>query len=325
MVEVIFSRFSLATHGPLLSGLVLAGVWSMGLPDSAQASPLPGQPFPTVPLEVPKPTKDDPSFLAFASWTQKYRQAAKEKRTALEAEGIALAQKRRAALLQLIQNDPQHALEWAIAPKVRAALPAAVQRWLETRLSGCGDFNVLASFGGPTKRTLISRYAVFGDKPYKAFVYGRMRGLTTKYNIPLHGIALDNLLALHESPVRVLEAGETVQESAKIGNPDKKCPLCGIEIKDPMVAAQIGATYYFFDSPEHLQRVAAKLVEKQTPIGPKAGSFCDEPLDALIEEIKEDDAKTNPGIGFGNNGAPAGDFVPRVAPEAGDLPGALQP
>lgn len=46
---------------------------------------------------------------------------------------------------------------------------------------------------------------------FKAFVYGRRLGQTTKYDLPVHGVALEGRLALHSSPVRQLEPGEVRQ------------------------------------------------------------------------------------------------------------------
>ena len=43
---------------------------------------------------------------------------------------------------------------------------------------------------------------------FRAFVYGRRLAQTTKYDLPIHGVAVDGKLALHSSPVRQLEPGE---------------------------------------------------------------------------------------------------------------------
>lgn len=179
---------------------------------------------------------------------------------------------------------------------------------------------------------MVMRNVTINDKIYKAYVYGWRRDLTTKYNIPIQGMAVDNLLAFDESPARVLEAGETIPTGAKIGNPDHKCPLCGAavalgtsaapaqgvslgltpdtlsEVATKPVIAQVGNIYYFFDTVAHLHRVTMAMREQESRIGPKIGSNCDEPLASLIEEIKNEDKRDGdalPGVRAGNNGVPA--------------------
>jgi hypothetical protein len=168
--------------------------------------------------------------------------------------------------------------------------------------------------------TTLRRYVILDEKTYNAYVYGWRLGLTTKYNVPLQGVAIDNLLAVDSNPARMLEEGETLPTGSKIGNPDRKCPLCAgvahienrqasaLPTKDSAgLMVQIGNTYYFFDSREHLHQVVEKLIKTQLVIGPRAGSTCDAPLSELIEQIKQDEL-LKAGIGAGNNGVAAGDF-----------------
>lgn len=278
--------------------------------------------------------KDDPIFLSFAAWIQKYRLAMENKKPELVAEGLSLAKARRAALLELIKNNPQRALSWAISQENRAVLPVDILAQLETRVAGCGTYNVLITntmaptrnsqpnisvaptnsnqtSNEPPKERMVStimRYSAINGKVFQVYVYGWRKSLTTKYNIPLQGIAVDNLLAIDVNPARVLEAGEKVPEGAKIGNPDKKCPLCGADFKENGgVVAQIGSIYYYFDSLAHLRQIAEKLIESEQVIGPEIGSSCDEPLSSVLDKIKNDEL-SKAGLGAGNNGVPTGNF-----------------
>ena len=306
-------------------------------PSSAPLLPFGGAA--NVPLQQP----DNPVFLAFAAWIQKYRLANNDQKANLLNEGVALAKTRRAALQELIKSNPKRALEWAISHENRAILPPPVLAQLETRVSGCSQYSVFISMPGLSnspapndplnkntppaglgvgrRRQLLMRYATINRKRYQAFVYGWRRGLLTKENIPLQGVAVDDLLAIAENPARILEEGEMVPVNAVIGNPDRKCPLCGAHYpakKEPAtdvdkqpVIAQLGNIYYYFDSQAHLRQVEARLIRKLSVIGPQPGSACDEPLDVVIQEIKEEIEKagaSKTGIGAGNNGAPAGDF-----------------
>ena len=279
---------------------------------------------------APAPPPDNPVFLDFAAWIQKYRLASQTQKINLVAEGLELAKKRRSALADLIQTNPKRAIEWAISSDNRALLPSEVQAQLEMPLIGCGEYAVLIAYSRPnpspkttpgqgqnsapkTSGNLLSppvgsstliRRAIFNRETiYKAYVYGWRRGLTTKYNIPLHGITLDDLFAIDDNPARVLKKGELVPNGANIGNPDKKCPLCNADFSENTgVTAQIGDTFYFFDSQEHLQKVVEALIQAQLVIGPKFGG-CDEPLVELIKQAKQRDLSKT-GISAGHNAAP---------------------
>lgn len=279
-------------------------VWLAGAAHAIPPLASPGAPPPAVAPPAVAPTTSDAVFLNFAAWVQTYRTTPENRKAALEAEGVALAQQRRQMMLALFDSDPERAMKWAMPWSTRALLPPAVAQLLEVPVAGCGAFNVLAArMVDPQSgalRVQIMRHAVVNGKIYKARVYGRKRGLTTKYNISQHGIAFDNVLLLHESPVRVLEPREAVPAGAKWGNADRKCPLCGKPAGgaasgaaggEMAVIAQIGNTYYAFDSAEHVQRVAAQLEKMEAVVGPEEGSVCDEPLDKVIAAIKREDGK----------------------------------
>src|SRR5256885_4920135 len=69
---------------------------------------------------------DLPEFALFAEWANRFHDAkTADAKTALEPEGVALAQARRDALAELIQSDPERALELAVPYRVRQALPTA--------------------------------------------------------------------------------------------------------------------------------------------------------------------------------------------------------
>ena len=297
--------------------------------------------------------KDDPIFLQFAAWIQKYRLASAENKPNLLNDGLTLAKMRRAALAALIKNNPKRALDWAISSENRAILPAEIVAQLETRITGCGAFAVtmtntprgsslnpsngaatnqkpgaLADIltGGQIERSL-TRHLVFQQKSYDAYVFGWRRSLNSKYNIPFNGITIDRAIALDINPARVLEKGELPPAGAKIGNADHKCLMCGADfhanddkttpldsredstqnIQSAGLIAQLGNTYYFFDSREHFKQVAEKIIETELQNGPVAKPACDESLTELIEQIKQDQF-FKAGKGAGNNGLPTGGF-----------------
>src|SRR5213075_49677 len=139
-------------------------------------------------------------------------------KVSLEREGIELAKKRREAFAELIRKDPKQALELAAPERVRRALPPAIAGLLEERVSGRGSLEVLAALAEPGKESQVTpvfRTSTIGNKTYEAFVYGRREGEPTRRNAVLQGIAVGNLLAVHDDPVRVLEPEEAADYKAK--------------------------------------------------------------------------------------------------------------
>ncbi len=231
-------------------------------------------------------------FTDFAAWTEKYLQftapagEAEEAalkppeaatvepalKLALEQEGVALATERRQALKQLIIANPQRALDFAMARSVRGLLPQAVTGQLEELISARGEFLVLAvSQIDPVTGALKSRLrrdVIIAGKAYHAYVYGRRLGVTTKRKMALHGIAVDNYLAVQESPVRLLEPGERPVPAAPVGNPDKRCPICGQDAAQG-VLADVGGTILYFDTGAHLKAFTNKMREQENIVDPQ--------------------------------------------------------
>jgi uncharacterized delta-60 repeat protein/M6 family metalloprotease-like protein len=201
------------------------------------------------------------AFAAFRSWSLRYVGAPDASaRAGLESEGLPLARARRIAMKSLIERDPRAALAATVPAAIRTQLPVTVVAELETRFSAVGDYTVLAFDYGPLE--LIRRKQAGlptdhfqstvqwpGSSEYRAFVYGRREGQTTKHAIPLHGILLDGVAAVHESPVRVLEPGE---------------------ISTGELTAEIGGQRLTFPSAEALLSVARKYAAAESGLGPRS-------------------------------------------------------
>ncbi|MGH8021288.1 MAG: MBG domain-containing protein [Opitutaceae bacterium] len=174
-----------------------------------------------------------PTMAAFRDWVSRYQNSSPDVRARLAAEGVALAHARRAEMVALIVDDPRRALELTVPAVVRAALPAGVRAELETRVSGVGDYAILPvepSVAGsadpdPDVHGGHEPWVFLDDDRYIAHVYGRRSSQKTQENASLHGIALDGHLALHESPLRVLEPGEIA--AAPLATRD---PVSGVSI-----------------------------------------------------------------------------------------------
>ncbi len=129
----------------------------------------------------------------------------------IREEGVRLAQERRRALRELIASDPKAALAAAIPWTRRQALPAEIQVEFEDRVAGTGDLEVLCVWrmpgrpgtGAPYRRTFTLEGRVF-----RAYVFGRREVQTTVRGVAIHGVAVDDVLAIAESPLRILEPAE---------------------------------------------------------------------------------------------------------------------
>lgn len=189
----------------------------------------------------------------------------------MEAQGVALARARRAVLAELIRRDPRAALENAVPMVVRRKLPAAVTALLEDRVSGRGELALEAAT--PAPGTTVSeptfRATVIANKEYRAFVYGRREAYATVGSTSMVGIAVDNLFAVAEEPLRVLEAGETPAT-----RPIKSYCMCGVQRPASLdsamsttadnLAVEYGGIVQVACSLEHIQRIAAALLAAET-------------------------------------------------------------
>lgn len=200
---------------------------------------------------------------AFQAWTDLYVQAGDAGKAALAAEGLTLAQQRRAAMVDLIKANPAGALAMMASSSVRAQLPAAVAAQMETRVSGMGNLSVLIfcpnANGDPVPP--MQHWVELNGQSYQAHVFGRRAGQTTKFNIPLQGIVLDGVMALDENPLRQVEAGESATGAPDaLGFGDYASPA--------PVVAEVGGELYRFASPQHLQKVKRELEAAEAGLGP---------------------------------------------------------
>lgn len=153
----------------------------------------------------------EPAFARFHEWTTRYLAAPINDRTALEAEGLVLAQTRRAELKELIVTNPEHALDLAVPLALRQQLPDSVVELLEERLDGRGELALLAALPQPGQEgqhPTSWRTATVGDRTYRAHVYGRRLDEPTRRDVPLHGLAVDQEMAVDDNPLRILESVE---------------------------------------------------------------------------------------------------------------------
>ncbi len=203
-----------------------------------------------------------PPLAAFRDWATEYLATpAGPARAAKETAGLALARARRPAMHALIESNPEAAFAATIPATVRAELPDSIVAELENRFSSRANFTVLAFDYDAAE--IARRHASglsmdpfqytleLGGREVPAFVYGRRTGQTTKQGLPVHGLSLDGIVALHASALRVLEPGE----------PAAGAPAGG-------VSAELAGRVLDFASVDALLRDEARLEAAEAGLGP---------------------------------------------------------
>ena len=211
----------------------------------------------------------------FTAWTSKFTaESDPAARRALVAEGISLAKSRNVALAHLIESDPERAIASAVPASVRTQLPAEIAALVETRVSGTGDLSVMVfdpdRFGrGPSKTV---RTVTLDGKKYEAYVYGRRAYQGTKLGIPMHGIAIGNKLALHESPLRQADTGETAAPG------QIKADLRSSTEKSGSTLVEVAGKYYVTASAEKAMELESRLITAEAGLTPHPVT----PADAVL-------------------------------------------
>ena len=161
------------------------------------------------------------AFDNFAHWAEQFSQS-----SASVVEGERLAWKRREAMLELIQTDPQRAIELSAPFAWRKNLPPEVTKFFEEQLDGRGDFTVAVGTDFAQGSTTVLRKVQLGGKNYQAFVYGRRLTQSCKSAIPLHGIAMEGKMAVASEPLRRLTPAEAAALAKQRRRPLD--PICGV-------------------------------------------------------------------------------------------------
>ena len=154
----------------------------------------------------------EPVFEEFRRWAESFVASG------LDGDrGVELALQRRQEMLDLIDKNPRRALELALPESVRRRLPAGVVALLEQRVEARGDLLVQAETSA-TGGCQISRTTTLRDgRVFEAHTFGRRGAMPTRDDIAIHGVALDNKLALSDLPGRVLEPVEVAARVAAGG------------------------------------------------------------------------------------------------------------
>jgi hypothetical protein len=247
---------------------------SVGRSGDSQGPPI-SQLFLTSDVRWNQPIQEK-AFLEFRDWSERFVNApSASAKAALETEGRELARQRRQEIAALIQADPERALQLAVPFGVRQVLPESIVALLETRVGGRGTLAVLAALpelGQEAQVIPTFRTATLGDAEYKAFVYGRRLGEPTRTDLPLNGIAVGNLLAVSDNPLRVLEPLEAARIKAAVSDPI--CAVSGLSATsvDDEVVADVGGQPVFLCRHSHADELNNRLIAAEGASGPTGAS-----------------------------------------------------
>lgn len=214
----------------------------------------------------------------FADWMQRYLAATKQERTDMAAEGIVLAQARRPAFKKLIVDDPRAAMANAVPMVARQQMPPEVLAHLERRVHETADVEVQAVSPGSDPAEPVARWFTrFGGEELRTYVYGRRSAQNSLYQVPVHGVAVDQVMALAESPLRVLENGEIPPADAVR---EEKCPVSGLttRVEEPAApvtettpAVQVGTTVVYLCEGGHIRVFEEELIAAEGGTGGATG------------------------------------------------------
>ena len=200
---------------------------------------------------------DPEVFNRFDTWVEQYLNG-KFSGDEIIQTGENLASARRTAFKELIRANPRAAIERAVSEEIQSRLPSSVSQFLEKSVEDRGDFNVVAIDGfDPGEDHQITREVVIGSLSYKAYVYGRKSRMTTKRDIPLRGVILDDLIAIDENSIRRLDSTEFAArgvETTKLGK--------------NTIVADAGGELKFFRNSAEFEKVVRDLEAWESRHGP---------------------------------------------------------
>jgi len=169
------------------------------------------------------------------------------------AHGIELARERRAALKQLIKVDPQAALAHAVPYAVRRELPREIVRLLETPVSTTADLVVEIACGLPGGGSRREQWITLADdRRLQVFSYGDRAEALSKHKLSVHGIIIDDVMAMHDNPLREWSSEEAADHGHSVR------------------IAQLGKRLLEIESDEALASARQQLRQSEEMLGPVA-------------------------------------------------------
>ena len=222
----------------------------------SQPEGAPGSTRQTLQALPPLPPTGDVGATAFTAFRAWLARPAAERDL---GEGLALATARAEAMRGLLLSDPRTALSLALSPPERAQLPEDVARHVEQWRDGRGMLHVIGAVD-ETASPGFERFVTFDQDPtvLRAGVFGRREAQPTREHLRLHGVALDGLIALTDSPLRRLFPGE----ASTLPIENARCPVSKKNAEEGL-AFHGGDSLFGFCVPTHADQLAQTLADAE--------------------------------------------------------------
>ncbi len=231
--------------------------------------------IPPVSIERPAMTPSEPSpggsraVDAFADFLRKHPDTRSLSGRELE-EAVALAKDRREWMKKTMVSDPAAALAQALTRSARENLHPELRPYFEEHFNAnAGLFIHPNCDGGATTRVLE-----IDGREFQAHLFGSRSTQASREDAPLHGITLDNLAAVAESPLEKPRAGDEAHIAAwPLGNPDPERDFFnGEPLGENPVEVLAGGKRYRVRADTDLDEINRRLSKLDSFPGPHGGS-----------------------------------------------------
>ncbi|MEI6232080.1 MAG: MBG domain-containing protein [Planctomycetota bacterium] len=210
-------------------------------------------------------TVADVPFVQFSRWADTYIASSESERPALIERGVILAEARRVAMAELIRANPSDAIVRALPDTVAAELPEPVRKRTEKWVSGKGQLELLGALPAPdrpmnsgTRFESIQRIVTVNGASYNAYTSGQRLDLSRPTPIRVQGLVLDGIMALHNSPIRLLSPGEEIRLGLPLAPNGDRCLVSGLKTRN--YAVDIGGQVQYICTHSHLTDLEQQLL-----------------------------------------------------------------
>ncbi|MDQ8204117.1 PKD domain-containing protein [Pelagicoccus sp. SDUM812003] len=150
-----------------------------------------------------------------SEWLRRFRYS--DRKPSLD-QGLDLAAARRARMARLIREDPGAAIDSMLPYSDYLALPPEIARLIERPFACATDFQAIATCDQRHARPHPTRFFIdLETRRIELHLPPERAGLTSKYQMPLSGIAIDGHGTIHRAAAPALSAGEAYAAKELLG------------------------------------------------------------------------------------------------------------
>ena len=202
-------------------------------------------------------------FDSFNDWSEKYSKASSSERSALESQGVIMADARRKRLADLARHDPSRALGLVLSMAELADLPENIRAACEQPLSAIGsiDLRWLTGTGGGDDTSCQHQNVAFvGNRSWRVNGPDFTDARPPRADVPIDGYVIDGELLMGYGSVRKLDRANLAAAGRIFprGNPDGLDPVTE-KSANASSAALIGGKVFLFENEAVIDHVIARL------------------------------------------------------------------